>query len=361
MRDAFGCEDARVHEFRTLETIAARRRDPVYWRYFNIPDIIVVIGPDGQRVVKPLRPLRGTKIEQPFSLGRNQVEAKEHPNEMKGWARDSRAGRAAVGQSQNREAFERLIESGGIDIRRGPIFEQIPPSLPPWLDFDRVEGMLLGLAVGDALGASTESMLPEARRERFGEIRDYLPNRHAANSNVGLPSDDTQLTFWTLEQMLVDDGLDPAGIAACFAGGRIFGIGSTLSGFLDNLKSGASWERAGVRSAGNGALMRISPVVLPFLRNPSSDLWVDASLAGMITHNDSASISSCIAFVRMIWDLLRMRESPRPVWWVESSWRLPGRSNATIATGPAAERILATPEQCSVSSRSTLFRRIGKA
>jgi ADP-ribosylglycohydrolase len=317
MRDAFGCEDAHIHDLRTRATIAARRKDPAFFQYFNFPDISFSIGPDGHPVAKALRPLRRA-IDQPVSPERNRGVAEGHANEMTASVRDSRALRAMARQAENRRTFERVTESECIEIRRAPIFEQTPKSLPAWLDFDRVEGMLLGLAVGDALGATTESMLPGTRRERFGEIRDYLANRHAADSNVGLPSDDTQLTFWTLEQMLVDEGLNPSNVAARFASRRIFGIGSTLTDFLDNLKAGVSWERAGVRSAGNGALMRISPVVLPFLRNPSSGLWVDAALAGMITHNDSASISSCIAFVRMIWDLLALKEAPPPVWWVES-------------------------------------------
>ncbi len=65
---------------------------------------------------------------------------------------------------------------------------------------DRVRGMLLGLAIGDALGNTSEGMTPAERREIHGtsrgelpsDIRDYLPNRRE-DMAVGLPSDDTQL------------------------------------------------------------------------------------------------------------------------------------------------------------------------
>ena len=52
------------------------------------------------------------------------------------------------------------------------------PAPPPAaeLDFDRVEGMMLGLAVGDSLGITSEGLYPEDRREYLGEIRDYLPH-----------------------------------------------------------------------------------------------------------------------------------------------------------------------------------------
>ena len=50
---------------------------------------------------------------------------------------------------------------------------------------DRVRGMLLGLAVGDALGNTSEGMRPYARRAELGEIRDYRANRHAMAPESG--------------------------------------------------------------------------------------------------------------------------------------------------------------------------------
>ena len=51
--------------------------------------------------------------------------------------------------------------------------ETIPdPKRHPGIAFDRIEGMLLGLAIGDALGNTSESLNPSERRVRCGEIRD---------------------------------------------------------------------------------------------------------------------------------------------------------------------------------------------
>ena len=52
--------------------------------------------------------------------------------------------------STNQEFLKHLFKSGQIDIRRGPIFDTAPGPIPASLDFDRVEGMMLGLAIGDA-------------------------------------------------------------------------------------------------------------------------------------------------------------------------------------------------------------------
>lgn len=219
----------------------------------------------------------------------------------------------------NRPLLEAMFQDGVIRMERGSILD-LQPALPISGDVrDRIEGMLLGVAIGDALGATSESMLPAVRRKHFGEIREYLPNRYAAMKCVGLPTDDSQLTFWTVEQVLADGGLVPEHLANRFAQDRIFGIGRTVTEFLRRYKeAGFPWREAGVNSAGNGALMRISPIILPHLRSPSPALWADAAIAGMITHNDAASNATCVAFVRILWDAFCITETPPRGWWLDA-------------------------------------------
>jgi ADP-ribosyl-[dinitrogen reductase] hydrolase len=218
--------------------------------------------------------------------------------------------------SPNRELLDRLWDDGAIEIEHAPLFETAPSATP--LDRDRVEGMLLGLAIGNALAETTEGLLPEERRRRFGEVRDYLPNPRARNERVGLPMVDTQLAFWTLEETLAEGRFIPGKVAARFARGPMIAMGEALATFVDNFNAGREWYRCGPPSAGNGSLMRIAPIVVPHLRSPSSELWVDATLCALITHNDGASLSSSVAFVQMLWELLRMRAAPDPTWWVRT-------------------------------------------
>jgi ADP-ribosylglycohydrolase len=49
--------------------------------------------------------------------------------------------------------------------------------------------------------------------------------------------------------------------------------------------------------------MRIAPVVLPHLSNPTQALWRDTALLARLTHTDCASVASSIAFVKLLWDL----------------------------------------------------------
>ena len=216
-----------------------------------------------------------------------------------------------------------LFDTGAINVTRGPIFESTPAPLPDGLDVGRVRGMMLGLAIGDSLGNTSEGMSPSARRAAHGEIRDYLPNWHSGAQGLeqqrrGLPSDDTQLAFWTLEHLIEYGELVPDRLAQLFASRRIFGIGRTVSGFLKNYQHDQPWDRCGVASAGNGSLMRIAPVLIPHIHHPSPKLWEDAALCSMLTHNDAAAISSCVAFIAILWDLLGMDSPPENhEWWID--------------------------------------------
>jgi ADP-ribosylglycohydrolase len=165
----------------------------------------------------------------------------------------------------------------------------------------------------------TEGLLPDQRANRHSEVRDYLPNPLAGWRQVGLPTDDSQMAFWTLEQLLIDHGLVPKHLAERFAHEEIFGIGQTVYNFVQAYRyGGKSWREAGQPSAGNGALMRIAPLIIPHLGEPSPALWADAALGGMITHNDRASNAACIAFIHLLWEILGLRVAPEPTWWVDT-------------------------------------------
>lgn len=215
-----------------------------------------------------------------------------------------------------REAKMRTL-AGETGIRWAPWLDLLPYPVPATIDVgDKVAGMMLGLAAGDALGNTSESQLPETRLHRYGWISDYLPNRHAGNVCIGLPSDDTQLAFWTLERLIEDGTLEPHHLAITFSQRRIFGMGSSVREFLHNFKSGISWSQAGAASAGNGALMRIAPLLIPHLTKPSSELWGDIVLGAHLTHRDGLSTASCIGFVALLWEAIAMAKAPEGDWWL---------------------------------------------
>jgi ADP-ribosylglycohydrolase len=216
-----------------------------------------------------------------------------------------------------RSRVKRLMSEGLMPMQWPPRLDEEPdPPFPEDLA-DKVAGMLLGLAIGDALGNSSESLLPSERHRRYGWITDYLPNRHAGNAMIGLPSDDTQLAFWTLEHLIECGELDPARLAKKFSERRIFGLGQSMRQFLRDYKAGADWTQAGAPSAGNGALMRIAPVLVPHLFDPSIELWTDTLLAAHVTHRDALSNVACLAFVDLLWHWIGKDELPVSEEWLE--------------------------------------------
>lgn len=199
-------------------------------------------------------------------------------------------------------------------IERIPIPESVRPSP------ERIRGMLLGVAIGDALGATSEGHTPATRRAKFGEIRSYLPNRWADGASVGLPTDDTQLTFWTLESLLDRGKLDPQAMMEAFVTREIFGMGGTVGAALMSFCSTVDWQTSGRPSAGNGALMRISPTLLPHLENPGQQLWEDVVAATVATHDDEMAVASSVGFVGLLFACLAWDEpkAPPAEWWIET-------------------------------------------
>lgn len=126
------------------------------------------------------------------------------------------------------------------------------------------------------------------------------------------------MTFWTVERLVNDRGIDLDAIARTMAERSIFGIGSTVLEFRSHIRDGVHWRRAAPRSAGNGALMRIAPALLPHLQCPSRALWRDAALLCRLTHHDAAAVASAVAFVALLWDLMSRECPPDPEWWLES-------------------------------------------
>ena len=220
----------------------------------------------------------------------------------------------AQAMSENRETLERLFQSGDIALVRSALLDQSPGPLPSTFSFDKIEGMMLGLAIGDALGITTESWLPSERQAEHGEIRDYIPNKYV-DVPIGFPSDDTQLAFWTLEQMLADSGFRPENVADRFCHRKIFGLGSTVREFLRRRKSGRSWQQCGAKSAGNGGFDEDRADPHSPSKEPVLGLVGRRRLVGD-DHPQRCRLDRGLRGVRgHAWKLLAMDVAPRPCWW----------------------------------------------
>ena len=151
----------------------------------------------------------------------------------------------------------------------------------------------------------------------YGEITHYLPNHHAGGRSVGLPSDDTQLCAWAIEQVLRDGSFDPSAYLTMLAGRQVYGMGSTVRAALRAWGQNRDWLAATQHSAGNGALMRCPAGFAGRLAGNGEGLGLNAAVIAATTHNDPAAISSAVVFTQMLAELLVMGAPPPTGGWVE--------------------------------------------
>ena len=169
---------------------------------------------------------------------------------------------------------------------------------------ERYRGTLLGVAAGNALGLPAEGHSRRSVERSFhGGPTEVDPSERSA------PWDDDLAQTAVLAEALVEGELDPDDLARRFVkwgqeNGR--GIGHLTSEVLDELTGGESassaarvvWERRPLSSAGNGALMRCSPVALRW-RSSGRDLVRDARTSALVTHYDPlcewSTVAMCVA------------------------------------------------------------------
>jgi ADP-ribosyl-[dinitrogen reductase] hydrolase len=155
---------------------------------------------------------------------------------------------------------------------------------------ERMRGLLLGMAVGDALGLPREGLCRARARRLYG---DRLEHRFFFGR--GLASDDTELACITAQALLASRDVDGF---VCSLSWRLRGwllggpaaIGWGTLRSLVRLTLGVPPHRSGVRSAGNGAAIR-APVLGACA--PDLDAYVRASTR--ITHADPRALAGALA------------------------------------------------------------------
>lgn len=154
---------------------------------------------------------------------------------------------------------------------------------------ERLEGCILGGAIGDAWGSGFENQF-ELEDDTF-----YL----VGNPYVKIPcwniTDDTQLTLATIEAIVESQGVNPKTIADSFLKyfkeRKLRGLGASTLKALRELEVGGHWSQVGRRgeyAAGNGAAMRIAP--LAFLENITNSNIKD--ICSITHHNDEAYVGA---------------------------------------------------------------------
>jgi ADP-ribosyl-[dinitrogen reductase] hydrolase len=162
---------------------------------------------------------------------------------------------------------------------------------------DRGRAALFGVAVGDALGATTEFMTPAQIRNRFGVLRDIVGGGWL-NLLPGQVTDDTEMTLCVARGIVGSGRWSLGPIADRFAhwlSGNPADVGATCRrGIEEYMEKGRLEAPPDERGAGNGAAMRVAPVALYTLGDEAllSRLAVEQA---RITHHHPLSDAACVS------------------------------------------------------------------
>ncbi len=160
---------------------------------------------------------------------------------------------------------------------------------------ESLRGVLLGTAVGDALGLPAEGLSPRTIR-RLG----WSPWRHRLVAGRGMLSDDTEHTALVARSLLEHPADADAFQRALARRLRWWllalpaGVGLATARAILKLWIGFSPARSGVRSAGNGAAMRCA-VIGVFFHDRPDELIEYVRRATELTHTDPRALCGAMA------------------------------------------------------------------
>jgi len=199
----------------------------------------------------------------------------------------------AVGAASRAE-LEQRHQAGQLAVAALPTALPTLASLPT----ERWVAMLLGVAIGDAMGSPSESMTADERRRRFGYITEVDPS--------SCTTDDTQMTVRSL-RVLSDTGrLSLDALARRWSGERLRGIGQITRRAFDRFASCfASGEdvwtaRITTQAAGNGAVMRVAGMLAPHAAGVARQAAADVLLSSALTHDDATSSAACWGWAELL-------------------------------------------------------------
>lgn len=157
---------------------------------------------------------------------------------------------------------------------------------------DRFQGCLIGLAIGDAVGAKFEAQSGDFIHKRFSTSAALL---EYPTEEIWY-TDDTQMTIGVAETLLAEGEIREAKLCAAFVAnyvpsrGYAWGARDVLNAMEEGRDYGAVAEkRYPGGSYGNGAAMRVAPVGL-FFRDDFERLWTQARASAWPTHRHPLGI-----------------------------------------------------------------------
>ena len=188
----------------------------------------------------------------------------------------------------------------------------------------KITGMLLGTAIGDALGMPVETFTPNRIRETYGSVVEYhKPDKHKwfDGREAGTTTDDTQLTVAVAEALIERKGFDMDTMVAHHVKAleEDSGWGRGTRTAVEALRDGEHRSRSGQGDpaaehgpgTGNGIAMKIAPMAAYSLLHSSHSesmvsMIVDRCIKlAMMTHRTDVGIYTGVVHAIFLDKLLR--------------------------------------------------------
>ena len=172
----------------------------------------------------------------------------------------------------------------------------------------RAEAAYLGLALGDALGATVEFMTPREIAHHHGVHRE-IGGGGWLRLKPGQVTDDTTMALALGEAILANDGrVEALACARAFDAwmrAKPVDIGNTVRRNLLRFRhTGEPQASASEHDAGNGAAMRVLPVALATLGRPEAEVRVACRAQAHVTHHNAMSDAACEFLALAVQDFL---------------------------------------------------------
>ncbi|KRE86316.1 ADP-ribosyl-(dinitrogen reductase) hydrolase [Paenibacillus sp. Soil766] len=175
---------------------------------------------------------------------------------------------------------------------------------------DKIKGGIYGVAIGDALGGTTEFMSVPEIKARYGYLTEIIGGG-VWRLEPGEVTDDTMMTLCVAEGILAKPDDPLAAIGEQFMKWyqtRPKDIGNIIRHTFENVED--SWFEAAYvthiemgQSAGNGSLMRCLPVALAY--TDWKDIERVSHMQSKMTHYDERCNEACILYNRIAYRLLQ--------------------------------------------------------
>lgn len=161
-----------------------------------------------------------------------------------------------------------------------------------------MSNVLIGTAVGDALGVPFETKLASYEPLVAWDGKSFLGSEHH-KLGPGQYSDDTQMSLMVAESLIDNQGFEPDDLAKRYVdwivSKRARGYGKTTLVAVGNLINGKSYKESGVPgSYGNGTAMRAAPFGIYF-RDDKKALYENVKVDSAITHASEEAEAGALA------------------------------------------------------------------